>query len=812
MKKRILIVGGGITAVYTANKLLEQTGIYDVLIITKEPYLPYDRIHLCSLIEPGVSLESITLELDSRVQVEVNQEITRIDRDAKRIFSETAVYSYDVLIIATGSKPRTLFDISAIENAVTFRNADDSYTIASGIKEKSVVIVGAGPIGIELLDTLMQVKDARKIYLLSRGAYLYSSDLDPSAIRLIQTIFEQDPRIVISFDDEIISTDIEEKQIKTIRTKKLTIENPFLVFGVGISPNVAFAKESVTVERGVLVDDLMRSSDPFIYAVGEAAQLKLGGFIAGRVKECTLQADAAVADILDKEAIPFSRKVTIDGLKVGSFMFTDISAPTYRPGDDANETIVIASQKEKRIDQYIINNDRLVRFIGINTNIDILHLRQLIERNEAVDAAYFYDNRMISEKGRLVCSCESVYEGELIDLIKENAVITFSDLKPFTEAGRVCGRCKQDVAGLIAATPVDPEEAKRLKAQRMSQEQEEKLALVRRRIEKFNTLHPANQLSSDHLDEAIKSFDMHQEYSGWVSMVTASMGLQSAYETTTKKAIEQLNKIPIIWLELADCSGNSEGFIKSAHPSVDELILDYISLDYHELLMAPSGDQSEAVLESIIANDRGNYILIVEGAVPLGLDGKFLRIGPKGETGLSLLARVAKGAAAVLAVGSCAFDGGVVAAAPNPTGAVGVSEALGRHDIINLPGCPVNPINIVGTLLHYIMFEELPSLDERNRPEWAYGVRVHDNCERRGHYDLEEFVLEWGDEGAKKGWCLFKMGCKGAYSNLNCSLVKFNEGTSWPVQVGHGCFACGEGKIAFDNYANNRMIEEKSDE
>ncbi|MDQ1340413.1 MAG: quinone-reactive Ni/Fe-hydrogenase small subunit, partial [Campylobacterota bacterium] len=133
--------------------------------------------------------------------------------------------------------------------------------------------------------------------------------------------------------------------------------------------------------------------------------------------------------------------------------------------------------------------------------------------------------------------------------------------------------------------------------------------------------------------------------------------------------------------------------------------------------------------------------------------------------------------------------------------------ALERKVIINLPGCPTNPINIVGTLLHYIMFDELPRLDEKNRPLWAYGYKVHDNCERRGHYELDEFVLEWGDEGAKKGWCLFKMGCKGAYSNLNCSLVKFNEGTSWPVQAGHGCFGCGEGKIAFEKYANNRMLE-----
>lgn len=171
--------------------------------------------------------------------------------------------------------------------------------------------------------------------------------------------------------------------------------------------------------------------------------------------------------------------------------------------------------------------------------------------------------------------------------------------------------------------------------------------------------------------------------------------------------------------------------------------------------------------------------------------------------------RCAKDAAAIMSVGSCAYDGGVVASNGNPTGAVGVQEALSRNDIINLPGCPTNPINIVGTILHYLMFEEFPKLDELNRPLWAYQHRIHDNCERRGHYDNEEFVKEWGDEGAKLGWCLFQMGCKGPYANLNCSMVKFNEGTSWPVQAGHGCFGCGQGKIAFDTYATQRPLKEE---
>lgn len=806
---RIVIVGGGIAAVYLANTLLEQAPDLELLIVSEEEHPPYDRIHLCKLVEDCNCVDSITLELHPNVRLELNQKITAIDSESKRIFSQHCAFHYDKLIIATGSLPKTLFNISDIQNAATFRSQRDCEVIAQGMIGKNVIIVGAGPIALELLDTLMRSDAPKSITLLVRKNYLYSKVISREALELIRCIFEADSRVRIRFNDQIVDKEVEGNTITKVLTKQGVIDNPFIIFGVGIDPNIPFAREFLECDRGILVDDTMQTSNPDIYCVGEAAQLRKGGFIAGRVKECSIQADVAIANVLGKEA-HFTEEVSIDGLKVGSFLFADVSSPDFNPKDSENETILISH--ENRIDQYIVNGDRLKRFIGINTNIDLLALKKLIENDSPIDAVYFYSNRLMSEKGRLICSCEGVHEQELVEIIQENSVTSFAELKAYSKAGRTCGRCKQDICSIITATPVDPVEAARLKCAREAAAKEAKLATVRARIEKYNRLHAKNQLSTENFEEAITSFDLNHEFNHWVSMITASMHLHPDFEEVVKEGVTQLNKIPIIWLELSDCSGNSEAFIKSAHPSVDDLILKYISLDYHELLMAASGDQSEMALDSIIANDAGKYLLIVEGAVPLGLDGKFLRIGAKGETGLELLRRVSANALAVMAVGSCAYDGGVVAAAPNPTGAVGVAEALGRTDIVNLPGCPTNPINIVGTLLHYIMFDEFPKLDSKNRPEWAYGFRVHDNCERRGHYDADEFVLEWGDDGAKKGWCLFQMGCKGPYADLNCSLVKFNEGTSWPVQAGHGCFGCGQGKIAFDEYANQRPLQEKPNE
>ena len=807
---RIVIVGGGIAAAHMANAFKEHSSEHEIVIVSKESNPPYDRIHLCALVNGTSSISDIALKLPSDVKLELDSEVIQIDKDTKRIYTKSSSFTYDILIIATGSKPRTLFGIEGVKNARTFRSAADSECIAGCSKGKNVVMLGVGPIGLELLDTLSELEGPKKIYLVSRGVHLYDKAMSPAAVQMMKDIYEEvDPRVEILLEDEIIDKTIEGNELRQIVMKSRVIDDPFLIFGVGISPSAELAKGVLDIDKGILVNEHMQSSDPNIYAVGEVAQMP-DGYIAGRVRECTLQADSAISSILGDEDKGFKEFVTVDGLKVGSFLLADVTSTHYNSKDVQNEDIVITSKSEKRVDHYIINDDRLVRFIGINTNIDIMAIKDMMEEGKKVDASYLYSNRLVSERGKLICSCASSYENDLVDLIKKHCVENFSDLKAFSEAGRVCGRCKKDVLQIISDTPVDHDRAACIREEREAAEKEAELALVKRRIEKFNALHPKNQIDENNLEEAMDAFDMNADYNKWVSMVTANMRLHPDYEPLVSEGVSQLNKIPIIWLELADCTGNSEGFIKSAHPKVDDLILQYISLDYHELLMAASGDRSETVLDSIIKNDAGKYILMVEGAVPLGLDGKFLRIGPKGETGHELLKRVAKNAAAVLSIGSCAFDGGVVAAAPNPTGAVGVSEALGRDDIINLPGCPVNPINIVGTLLHYVMFDELPKLDEKNRPEWAYGFRVHDNCERRGHYELDEFVLEWGDEGAKKGWCLFKMGCKGPYADLNCSLVKFNEGTSWPVQAGHGCFACGLGKVAFDHLANHREVDDET--
>lgn len=282
-----------------------------------------------------------------------------------------------------------------------------------------------------------------------------------------------------------------------------------------------------------------------------------------------------------------------------------------------------------------------------------------------------------------------------------------------------------------------------------------------------------------------------RDFMKWATAVTAMLALPGNFTPLVAKAAELSDRLPIIWLHMAECTGCSESLLRSDAPTIDSLIFDYISLEYHETLMASAGWQAEANLEHAIEKYKGNYILMVEGGIPSGKNDFYLTIGGHGNTGEHSAKVASEHAKAIFAIGTCSSFGGVQAAIPNPTGAVPLSKVTNKS-VINVPGCPPSEKNIVGTLLHYILYGTLPALDAYNRPKWAYGMRIHDLCERRGHFDAGEFVEEFGDEGAKQGYCLYKVGCKGPYTFNNCSKNKFNQGTSWPVQAGHGCIGCSE--------------------
>lgn len=291
-----------------------------------------------------------------------------------------------------------------------------------------------------------------------------------------------------------------------------------------------------------------------------------------------------------------------------------------------------------------------------------------------------------------------------------------------------------------------------------------------------------------------------RDFLKFCSAAAVYMGLPAAMGARIAEAATA-RRLPVLWVSGQECTGCTETLLRATHPTLEHLILDLISLDYSETLNAGAGDQAEAALRASMEENKGGYVMVMEGSIPLKDGGIYCKIG--GRPIVDIAAEVAASAAAVIGIGSCASWGGFPSSDPDPTGAVGIAEALKSKGVttpvVNIPGCPPNPYNFLSTVLYFVTFGKLPEVDDKARPKFAYGRLIHENCERRAHFDAGRFAKVFGDEGHRQGWCLFELGCKGPETFNNCPTQLFNDAGAgaWPVGQGAPCFGCSEQGVGF---------------
>ncbi len=279
------------------------------------------------------------------------------------------------------------------------------------------------------------------------------------------------------------------------------------------------------------------------------------------------------------------------------------------------------------------------------------------------------------------------------------------------------------------------------------------------------------------------------------SLTAAAMGLAPEFAGKIAHAMETKPRIPVLWLHGLECTCCSESFLRSGHPLAKDVILSMISLDYDDTIMAAAGHQAESIVDEIVETRKGQYILACEGNPGLEQEhtgGMSCIIAGKPYT--EHLRKAAKNAKAIISWGSCASWGCVQAAKPNPTGATPIHKVpdLGNAPIVKVPGCPPIAEVMTAVVTYILTFEKLPSLDRQGRPKMFYSQRIHDKCYRRPHFDAGQFVEKWDDDAARKGYCLYKMGCKGPTTYNACSTIRWNGGLSFPIQAGHPCIGCSE--------------------
>ena len=311
---------------------------------------------------------------------------------------------------------------------------------------------------------------------------------------------------------------------------------------------------------------------------------------------------------------------------------------------------------------------------------------------------------------------------------------------------------------------------------------------------KQNTLLDITDVNKSHVDKTLGETLRCQGISRrsflkFCAATASMMAMSPAMIPKIAHALESARRPSVIWLSFQECTGCTESLTRAHTATIESLIFDSISLDYHHTLQAASGHAAEEAREAAMEENFGKYLLVVDGSIPMDNPG-YSTIA--GISNYDMLMESAKGAAAIIAVGTCATYGGIPHANPNPTGAVSVGDLIKDKPIINVPGCPPIPVVITGVLTHFLTFGTIPELDHLGRPKVFYGQSIHDRCYRRPFYDKGLFAETFDDEGAKKGWCLYKLGCKGPTTYNACATTKWNDGTSWPIEAGHPCLGCSE--------------------
>ncbi len=297
-----------------------------------------------------------------------------------------------------------------------------------------------------------------------------------------------------------------------------------------------------------------------------------------------------------------------------------------------------------------------------------------------------------------------------------------------------------------------------------------------------------------------------RQFLKFCGLMGGMLGLQSTGVAQIVEALETKPRLPVLWYHFQECTCCSESFLRASHPVIEEILLELISLEYDDTLMAAAGEQAEWVRAEAMKENYGNYLMVVEGAVPLGSPG-YCTIA--GKSAKQIFDEGAKGAKAIIAWGNCACSGCIQAAKPNPTQAMPVHKLNPGKPVVNVQGCPPIADVMAGVITYYLTFDKLPELDNTGRPKVFYGRRIHDTCYRRPCYDAGLFVESFDDENAKKGYCLYKMGCKGPNTYNSCAIIKWNNNVSYPIQSGHGCIGCAEPNF-WDNgplYATLPAIE-----
>ena len=465
-KRKLVMIGNGMAGIRTLEELLKLTPeLYDITVFGNEPYPNYNRIQLSTVLQGDTTVQDIIMNdwqwyKDNNIELFTGEEIIKIDTEKKQVLSDNGrVTDYDECIFATGSRSFIIpFKGHDKEGVTGFRNIEDcEYMIESSKDYKKAVVIGGGLLGLEAARGLLNLGMEVKVVHLT--PYLMEKQLDPVGSKMLQQELEaQGMEFLMEKDTEEILGD---DHVAGIRFKDGTeVETDLVVMAVGVRANISVAKDSgIEVNRAIVVNDFLETSVPNIYAVGECAEHR--GNVYGLVAPLYEQGKVLADFLAGKMPQPYEGSIVGTGLKVSG---VDLYSAGAIMDDPSMKAIKVHNEFDGVYKKVLIRDNKIAGVVLFGDTADSTRLFGMMRKNEDVsgmtsvsilssgcEAGAEGDVASMADDD-LVCGCNGVSKGTIVNAIKENGLTTVDEVGSCTNAGRSCGRCKSTISSILSYT------------------------------------------------------------------------------------------------------------------------------------------------------------------------------------------------------------------------------------------------------------------------------------------------------------------------------------------------------------------------
>jgi len=470
MKEKLVLVGNGMAGVRTLEELLKiAPDMYDITVFGAEPYGNYNRIMLSPVLAGEKTIDDIMLNdeqwySDNDITLYKGKVVTDIDRVNKKVIAaDGTAAEYDRLLLATGSNPFMIpVPGKDKDGVIAFRDIHDVDTMLQTAKDfKKAAVIGGGLLGLEAANGLMkQGMDVTVVHLLDA---LMERQLDKPASTLLQASLEERG---MNFMMEAATAEIiGNGRVQGVRFKDGSeVAADLVVMGVGIVPNTELAKSAgLHCERGVVVNDVMQTFDPAIYAVGECAQHR--GIAYGLVAPLFEQGKVAANQLAKLGYAHYQGSVTSTKLKVTGIDLFSAGEFNEAEGD---EVMVLQDPASGTYKKLVINDNRIKGAVLYGDTIDGTWYFQLMREGTSIadfrktilfgqhdlgDAGHGDETRVMAlSDDAEICGCNGVCKGDIVNAISKHGLFTLDDVRSHTKASSSCGSCTGLVEALLAST------------------------------------------------------------------------------------------------------------------------------------------------------------------------------------------------------------------------------------------------------------------------------------------------------------------------------------------------------------------------